>query len=134
MIADAVVVAARAGGFVDLEFMPKLCAGCAGTCLWKRLQSTRLERLRTTGDFAPGTEVTVTLSERRVLAASLLLHGLPLAAILVGAAAGAALGRSDAATLAGAVAGIGIALALAKSLGRRLERATLARLVIAPRA
>jgi sigma-E factor negative regulatory protein RseC len=133
MTADAVVVAARAGGRVDLEFTPKLCAGCAGTCLWKRLQATRLERLSTVGEFAPGTEVSVTLPERRVLAASLLLHGLPLAAILVGAALGAAFGHSDAATLTGAVAGIAVAVAAAKPLGQRLERSTLARLVIAPK-
>lgn len=133
MTADAVVVAARASGRVDLEFRPRLCAGCAGTCLWKRLQSTRLEHVDTTGGLRPGTAVSVTLPERRVLAVSLLLHGMPLAAILAGAALGAALGGSDGATLIGALAGIALAIPISRALGQRVERATLERLVVTPK-
>jgi positive regulator of sigma E activity len=133
MTADAVVVAARADGYVDLEFSPsRQCAACAGTCLWKRLQSARLERLAV-GNLVPGTEVTVALSERSVLRASILLHGLPLAAILIGAAAGAAASGSDFGTMIGAVCGLTIAIAGFKGLSRRLEQATLADLVVTPK-
>jgi positive regulator of sigma E activity len=65
-----------------------------------------------------------------VLLASLLVYGLPLAAILCGAGAGAALIGNDSGTLAGALFGLGIALASFRPLSRRLERATLARLEI----
>ena len=133
MTADAVVIAARADGHVDLEFRPRLCDGCAGACLWKRIQSTRLEQLKTSHALSPGTEVLVALPERRVVAASLLLHGVPLAALLLGALLGMAIGQSDAATLAGATGGLALAVAAAKPLGRRLERATLARLLITPK-
>jgi len=135
LTADAVVIAARADGRVDLEFQPAIgCSACAGTCLWKRLQSTRIECLQSRGEFAPGTPVSVSLPERRVLAASVLVYGLPLAAIVVGAATGAAAVGGDIATLVGAAAGLGVAALAFRPLGRRLERATLTRLEISPRA
>jgi positive regulator of sigma E activity len=133
MTADAVVVAARADGSLDLEFQVRACAACAGTCLWRRLKSTRIEGLRAEQKLAPGAAVTVLLPERRVLLASVLLHGVPLVAILVGAALGAALTASDGGTLLGAAIGLGVAIAAFGRLGRRLERATLARLKIVPR-
>jgi positive regulator of sigma E activity len=133
MTADAVVVAARADGRIDLEFQAKPCSGCAGTCLWRRLQATRIELMRAGKALAPGTEVTVALPESRVLLASLLLHGMPLAAILAGAAAGAALTASDTGTLLGAVTGLAIAFLMFRRLGRRLERATLSQLQILPK-
>jgi positive regulator of sigma E activity len=132
MTADAVVVAARGEGRVDLEFTPRLCAGCAGTCLWKRLRSTRIE-LSTGESLAPGSEVTVALPESRLLLASLLLHGMPLAAILTGAALGAASTGSDGGTFAGALAGIALAIAGFRRIGRWLERETLSRLMITPK-
>jgi positive regulator of sigma E activity len=133
MTADAVVVAARADGLVDLEFRPKPCAGCAGTCLWRRLEATRIERLPGVGALAPGTAVTVALPESQVLVTSLLLHGVPLAAILLGAAAGAAATATDAGTLLGALAGWVLAAAACRPLGRRLERAALSQLTILPK-
>jgi positive regulator of sigma E activity len=134
LTADAVVTAAHADGCVDLEFQPAVgCAACAGTCLWKRLQSTRIESLQSSREFTPGTRVSVSLPERRVLAASVLVYGLPLAAIVVGAATGAAVG-GDLATLAGSAAGLGVSALAFRPLGRRLERATLTRLTITPRA
>lgn len=134
MTAEAVVVAARANGTVDLEFAPApACAGCAGTCLFKRLQSTRLEWLATDGTLAPGMQVSVALPERRVLLTSLLVHGMPLAAILLGAAAGAALTGSDAGTLVGAVLALAVTVGSLRPLGRRLEQKTLAHLVITPK-
>ena len=58
LTADAVVLAARPDGSVDLEFAPFAgCAGCAGPCLWKRLQAARLDRLPIAQRLEPGTEV-----------------------------------------------------------------------------
>ena len=89
MTASAVVVAARSDGRVDLEFAPaRSCAGCAGTCLWKRLQNARIDRLPVAAALEPGTEVSVAIPARRLLVASALLYGLPLVAILAGAATG----------------------------------------------
>jgi positive regulator of sigma E activity len=134
MTAEAVVVAARANGRIDLEFTPaRQCPGCAGTCLWKRLQSTRLEQLAAGPELKPGTEVTVALPERRVLMTSMLLHGIPLVSILFGAAAGAAVAGSDAGTLIGALLALAVTLPGVKPLGRRLEQTTLAHLVITPK-
>ena len=135
MTADAVVVAAGADGFVDLEFTPATgCAGCAGTCLWKRLSAARVERLVSAARFEPGAEVTVSLPERRILLVSILLHGLPLAAILAGAMAGAAIGGGDAGTLTGALAALAVVVGGFGRWRGRLERATLEALVIRPRA
>jgi len=134
LTAEAVVVAARDNGSVDLEFQPAAgCAGCAGTCLWRRLQATRLERLRAVGHFDLGERVIVSLPERRVLMASMIVFGLPLAALLLGGATGAAWSGTDFGTLAGALAGLGLAIAASRPLGRRLERATLTRLLISPK-
>jgi positive regulator of sigma E activity len=134
MTADAVVVAARTEGCVDLEFAPTApCASCAGTCLWKRAQASRLERLANVDGLAPGTEVTVALHERWVLLASLLLHGIPLLAILLGSALGSLLVGGDAGTFAGAAVAVLVVIAAFGRLRRRLERATLARLEIRPR-
>jgi positive regulator of sigma E activity len=131
LTAEAVVIAARANGRIDLEFVPAAgCAGCAGTCLWRRLQATRIEHLDAGGGFRPGARVSVALPERRVLLASLVVYGLPLIALLLGAAAGAAAFGTDLAVLAGAVAGVALALVASRPLGRRLERATLQRLEI----
>lgn len=133
LTAEAVVVAVRDNGLVDLEFQPAAgCAGCAGTCLWKKLQASRIENVSASSSVALGTHVSVALPERRVLQVSMLLHGLPLAAILLGAGAGAALVGSDTGTLSGALAGLIVAVAGFRPLAHRLERATLARLDIKP--
>lgn len=129
--ADAVVVAARADGTVDLEFAPRAtCGACAGTCLWKRLASSRLEGLYASEGLVPGMAVSVSLPDRQLLAGALLTYGLPLAAILAGAAAGAAIGGSDLGTLAGALLALVLAIAGAGRLRRRLERSLLAGLIV----
>jgi positive regulator of sigma E activity len=134
MTAQAVVISARPDGCVDLEFEPlAACAGCAGTCLWKRIGTSRLERMPVARPFEAGARVTVGLPARRLLAISLLLHGVPLAAILVGAAAGALAGESDLATLTGVVVAVAVVAICFGSVRRRLERATLAGLVVTPR-
>lgn len=134
LTADAVVLAARPDGSVDLEFAPSAaCAGCAGACLWKRLQAARLERLRPPFALTPGTAVTVELPVQRLLGASMLVHGLPLAAILAGAAAGSAIAGSDLGTLAGALLALAAAILAARRLKGRIETATLAGLVVTPK-
>lgn len=134
LTADAVVLAARPDGSVDLEFAPfPGCGGCAGTCLWKRLQASRLDRLPVAGRFEPGTEVTVALSAQRVMLASILVHGVPLAAILFGAAAGSLIAGSDLGALGGAAAALAIAIPGVGLLRRRVEAATLAGLVVRPK-
>ncbi len=131
MTADAVVVGVHADARVDLEFSPPVgCAGCAGTCMWKRLQAQRLEGLPVSVSLRPGDRVVVSLSGRHLLAASALAHGLPLAAIVMGAVVGTAVTGTDSGTLAGVALGVAAALAISGPARRRFERATLSGLVV----
>lgn len=134
LTANAVVVSTRPDGLVDLEFSSmRQCAACAGTCLWKRLQAARLDRLPVRHRLLPGAEVTVALPGSRVVAAALLLYGVPLAAILGGAAVGALLTGTDFGTLVGAFAALGFVVAGFGVLRRRIEQATLSSLIVTPR-
>lgn len=128
------VISTRADGLVDLEFSSaRQCAACAGTCLWKRLQAARIDRLPVSRPVQPGSEVTVRLSGRRVLVASIVLHGLPLAAILAGAAIGSFITGTDIGTLIGAVLGVAVVVAGFRLLRERLEQSTFASLVVTPK-
>ena len=128
------VVSARPDGLVDLEFsQARQCAACAGTCLWKRLQAARLDRLAVSRRLEPGTEVTVALPGRQVLLASILLHGAPLFAILAGAVVGSLVVGTDFGTLLGSVLALGLVVAGFGMFRRRLEDATLASLVVTPK-
>jgi sigma-E factor negative regulatory protein RseC len=80
--------------------------------------------------FAVGDRVVLTLPERYVLLASLLLYGLPLAALVLGAAVGGAFSGSDAGAALGAAAAVAVSLLAAPRLRRRLERRTLERLEV----
>jgi positive regulator of sigma E activity len=134
LTADAVVVAARADGTVDLEFAPrKGCDGCAGTCLWKRLSAMRLQQLAVDLELAPGTAVSVTIPERPVLHGALATYGIPLCSILLGAAAGAAVSGSDLGTLLGALLALALVMGVFRHFRPRLERALLAGLIVRPR-
>jgi positive regulator of sigma E activity len=134
LTADAVVVSARPDGLVDLEFSPgRQCGACAGTCLWKRLQSARLDRLAVSRRFEPGTEVTVALPGRQVMLASIVLHGAPLFAILAGAVVGTLVAGTDLGTLIGSVLALSFVILGFGLLRRRLEEATLASLVVTPK-
>jgi positive regulator of sigma E activity len=86
--------------------------------------------LAANGAMPIGTTVAVTLPDRYVLAAALLVYGWPLGALLAGGAAAAALFGSDFAAAAGAALGMLAALLAAAPLRRRLERATLRRLAV----
>jgi positive regulator of sigma E activity len=129
MTARAVVTAIRADGRVDLEIAaPARCAGCAGMCTWRRLPERARLRLKTDATWSVGADVLVALPERFVLLSALLLHGLPWAALLVGAALGAYAIQGDAGAIAGAVLAAAAAIALTPALRRRVEKATLERL------
>jgi positive regulator of sigma E activity len=134
LTADAVVVASRPDGTVDLEFAPhRGCQGCRGTCLWKRLAAMRLNRLSVDRPFAPGSAVSVTIPAEPVLFGALATYGIPLASILAGAAAGAALSGSDLGSLIGVVAALLLVIASFRLFRPRLERAVLASLRVLPR-
>jgi positive regulator of sigma E activity len=134
LTADAIVIAARADGTVDLEFAAfKGCSGCAGTCLWKRLTATRLRALAVDRSLAPGTAVSVALPELAVLRGALVSYGLPLASILIGAAAGAAVAGSDFGTLLGALVALALVIAGFGPIRLRLERFMLKSLVVRPK-
>ena len=136
LAADAIVRSVDADGYVELEFDPlSRCAGCAGMCTWTRRDAAAGCRIRLPSSVPvePGTRVRVSLPADRVLSGALLLHGLPLAALLGGGAGGAALTGSDAGTLAGALIGLAAAALATRGLRQRAERATLARATLEPR-
>ncbi len=80
--------------------------------------------------FAVGVAVDVTLPERHLLLAATLVYGVPLVALLAGAVIGAAWWRSDLGAAAGAALAVAGAVLAVVLLRRRLESATLARLVV----
>ncbi len=80
------------------------------------------------GAIPVGATVAVTLPDRYVLVGAALVYGLPLGALLGGAAIGAAIFGSDWAAAAVGAAALLLALLAASPLRRRLERATLHRL------
>jgi sigma-E factor negative regulatory protein RseC len=130
---DATVLAAD-GGFVDVELdAASRCAGCSGTCMWGRGRQTPVARLRTGAVLAPGDRVRVSLPAGALMRSTLLLHGLPLAALLAGGALGAWVTQSDLGCLAGALASLGLALyVVAPRLRQRVESLTVARVVVVP--
>jgi positive regulator of sigma E activity len=134
LTADAIVVAARPDGTVDLEFAPHPgCEGCAGTCLWKRLAALRLQRLRVDRALAPGAAVSVAIPGRQLRNGALATYGIPLGAILLGAAAGAAVSRTDLGTLTGALLALALVVAVFGRLRLRLEKALLSSLCVRPK-
>jgi len=72
-----------------------------------------------------GATVAVTLPDRYLLLGAVLVYGVPLGALLAGAAVTAALFESDLAAAAGAILTLFAGLFVASSLRRRVERATL---------
>jgi len=109
---------------------PPRCEGCAGTCLWYRVSAREQLTLAASGTIPVGTTVAVTLPDRYVIAAALLVYGWPLGALLAGGSAAAAVFGTDLAAAAGAAAGLAAALLAASPLRRRLERATVRRLAV----
>lgn len=89
--------------------------------------------LRSNADVEPGMPVRVTLPADRVMSSALLLHGSPLAALLLGGAVGAVLTGSDVGTFAGALSGLAAGVLGTRGLRRRAEDSTLARAMLEPR-
>ena len=114
---------------VELE-PPARCEGCSGACLWYRVSPHGELTLAASGTIPVGTTVAVTLPDRYVLAAAVLVYGWPLAALLAGGAAAAAAFGSDLAAAAGAGTALVAALLAASPLRRRLERAALRHLAV----
>jgi positive regulator of sigma E activity len=109
---------------------PARCESCSGACLWYRAARREQLMLAASETLPVGTPVAVTLPDRYVLAAALLVYGWPLGAVLAGGAAAAALFRSDLAAAAGAAAAFLAALVAASPLRRRVERAAVRRLAV----
>ena len=77
--------------------------------------------------LAVGERVVVALPDRYLFLASLLAHGLPLAALLAGSVLGFASTGSDTGAVIGAVVGVAAALLAAPMLRTKLERSLLRR-------
>jgi positive regulator of sigma E activity len=128
MTADATVTRVSADGRVEVEFdAPPRCRGCEGACVWRRMPAAQRLSFDTRLALSVGEPVVVALPDRYLLLGALLVHGLPLGALLAGAVAGAAIGGSDGAAVLGSVAGVAVALLAAPRLRARLERDTLRR-------
>lgn len=133
MTADATVTRVGADGRVEVEFgPPPRCRGCEGACLWRRMPGLQRLSLDTAVALSVGEPVVVAIPDRYLLLGAIVVHGLPLAALLAGALAGVALGGSDLSAVAGAVAGVAIALVATPRLRTRLERDTLRRVELRP--
>ncbi len=110
MTVQARVRRTHADRSVDLSILPPpRCSGCEGVCLWGWAPVSSL-RLHASGRHRPGDLVSVSLKSRHALHAALLVHGLPWAGLLVGAAAGVAGLGGDAGALIGALSGLGAGL------------------------
>lgn len=120
-----------APGHVTIELTPpQPCAGCSGACLWYRVPQSEQLTLAANAAIPVGAAVTVTLPDRYLLAGALLIYGLPLAVLLAGAVAGAAVFGSDLAAAAGAALGLLASLFAGAPVRARLERATLRYLAV----
>lgn len=86
--------------------------------------------LAASGSIPVGETVAVTLPDRYLLLGAMLVYGVPLAALLAGAAAAAAWFESDLAVAAGAALALGVGALVAAALRRRVERATLRHLAV----
>lgn len=117
------VVTRAAGTRLTIELAPQTgCKGCRGVCMWRLQRRSETLSLEGPAGLEPGDRVAVALPERYVLHGALLLYGLPLAALLAGAGAGAWWGGSDGFALLGALVAVAAALAAIPYLGARLER------------
>jgi positive regulator of sigma E activity len=130
LTANGRVTRCRAGA-VEVEIgAPVSCSACQGGCLWRSLRPPERLEIATALPLAAGEAVVVALPERLLVSSALLLHGLPLAALLLGAAAGFMAGGSDLGTAAGAVIGVAAAWLAASRLRGRLERTMLERVTV----
>ena len=133
---ECLSVAARvdvdSDGRAVLAADPAACARCT-TCF----SSGRTERLDLEGfpglaSLRPSMRVTLRLPADLAVGAALLLYGLPLAAILCGAALGAWAGHSDVTAVIGGGLGLGAAALATHRARDRIERAVRDRLGVDP--
>ena len=99
-------------------------------CLWRRLPEAHRARFDTPASVAVGDRVVVALPDRYLMLGSLLVYGWPLAALLGGAAVGAAASGTDLGSAAGAVLGVIGAVLSAPLLRQCAERTTLRHLSV----
>lgn len=133
LAAEATVLGIDAEGYVELEFNPgSRCAGCTGLCALGRERQQRRARFKSNVPLAPGTAVRVMLPADHIMKSAVVLHGLPLAALLAGAAMGSGLAGSDIGTLLGAVAGLAAAVPASQGLRRKTEAMTMLRATLTP--
>ena len=111
---------------------PPRCSACSGACAWRLRDTAHREVFVSAQRFAIGDAVVVRLPDRYLLLGSLLLYGLPLVALVCGAASGAAAFGSDLGAALGAVAAIGAVWLATPRLRRRLEERTLRHLELGP--
>ena len=121
MVARGRVLAARADGRLAVELTTQdTCPGCR--CGRLALAPARRPTELLLDGRAPvqlGEEIFVTMPASAVLRASLCLHGLVLAGLLVGAAVAAAVGFGDLGCLVGAVMGLSGAALIVRRTQRR---------------
>lgn len=101
-------------------------------CAWRLGNTVHREVFASPHRFAVGDAVVLRLPDRYLLLGSLLLYGVPLAALLFGAAAGAAAAGSDLGAALGAVVATTAVWLVTPRLRRRLEERTLHRLELTP--
>jgi positive regulator of sigma E activity len=132
MTARAVVRHADAKrGRVELEFVDlPACRGCEGACMWRRLPATTRMRFATDLPLHVGDPVLVSLPERYLLIGAIVLHGLPMAALLLGALAGFMVTGSDLGSVGGAVGGVALAVIATPRLRRHVERAMMQHFIL----
>ncbi len=126
-------MAVEPDGTVELELdTTSRCAGCAGMCAWGRSPGRLRGNFRASMPLTPGASVRVTLPADHVLATGLLLHGVPLGALLVGGAIGAAATQTDLGTLLGALGALAAAVPASARLRKRAEAKTMLRASLEP--
>jgi positive regulator of sigma E activity len=132
MSVEATVCSRTPDGTVELEFSQSHCAGCAGSCTWRRALDAHRARFRCGLSLCEGDVVRVSLPANHLLMSAMLLHGLPLVALLAGAAVGAWVGQSDLGSLIGAMAGLVLVLVATPRLRRRMEKLTVEQVRLDP--
>ena len=86
---EAEVVGVDPDGALHLQVSPgSACAGCSGLCLWRRRGELRVCSGSLAGQIVEGSRVAVRIPSELILQSSLMLYGLPLALLLLGALAG----------------------------------------------
>jgi positive regulator of sigma E activity len=104
--AEAIVTRLAALDRIEIELQaPTDCGTCRGACMWRGAEP-RTVLVHAPKRLAIGARVRVRLPASYLLRAALLVHGLPWAALLVGALIGTGVAHSDWGSLVGLLAGL----------------------------